>query len=401
MARVSHSSPVERYRAEAAHALSRIRHYQAQADACQVEHWHRIWSLAQTAVDAELREKGGGARIVRLKNAPPLRPLPEELSLASLPPIPVPDSMDKAAGVPDQSPSPVIPADPLKAALECHGLIERALRAGGPNPLPGDLDDVQWQYHLTTFREGGPYDCDLLQQAEAAVEALVEMLPEYWEPDNFDDQAGQERSSKEQDPSLAYLETTTLPECRRIYRESLLELTEDELREDLNTSLNAGREDTATLIEAELQRRERETAPDLAVIFARTAASAAPPSGTRLGPSNAGDRVAEPLRSSGPSLERTSLRRRPEYGSPTGASAPQEAKERAPRHAELKPEPSEPRYTTAPAWIDAMGRTRTWNLLDPSGEKMAEIATRRDAEKLAAIFNRILGGQSVPRVEKL
>jgi hypothetical protein len=400
MARVSHSSPVERYRAEAAYALSRIRHYQARGDTCQVEQWHRIWSLARTAIDAELREKGGGARVVRLKNAPPLRPLPEELSSVSLPPVPDSITTSEVATVPDQDPGTAAPADPLKIALARHSLIERALRAGGANPLPGELDEARWQYHLTAFREGGPYDCDLLQQAEAAVEALVEMLPEYREPDSFDIEPGQELSGEEQDPSPASFETTALPECVRIYRESLLELTEDELCADLETCQDAGRRDTAALIETELQRRERETAPDLTAIFARTAASAVPSSSALTGPSNAGDRVAEPPRSGGSSLERTPPRQRPEYGSPRGASAPRMPKKHSPGPAEMKSQTPETGYTTAPAWIDATGRTRTWNLFDPSGEKMAEIATRRDAEKLAAIFNQLLGGQSVPPVEE-
>jgi hypothetical protein len=49
-----------------------------------------------------------------------------------------------------------------------------------------------------------------------------------------------------------------LPECLRIYRESLPELSEDELHADLETCLYAGRTDTVALIEAELKRREEE-----------------------------------------------------------------------------------------------------------------------------------------------
>ena len=40
-----------------------------------------------------------------------------------------------------------------------------------------------------------------------------------------------------------------------------------------------------------------------------------------------------------------------------------------------------------PAWIDAMGRTRTWDLLTADGVKLAEICTRRDGEKLAALLD--------------
>ena len=49
----------------------------------------------------------------------------------------------------------------------------------------------------------------------------------------------------------------------------------------------------------------------------------------------------------------------------------------------------EPQFGIAPGWIDTQKRTRTWNLLDTSGNKMAEITVKRDAQKLAYIFNRV------------
>jgi hypothetical protein len=44
----------------------------------------------------------------------------------------------------------------------------------------------------------------------------------------------------------------------------------------------------------------------------------------------------------------------------------------------------------------APGRTRTWSLRDPAGEKLAEIATRRGAEKLAALLNNLMNREARP-----
>ena len=54
-------------------------------------------------------------------------------------------------------------------------------------------------------------------------------------------------------------------------------------------------------------------------------------------------------------------------------------------------EHSEPGYSTAPKWIDTAGKTRTWELRDPEGSHVAEITTKRDAEKLAKFLNGITG----------
>ena len=52
-----------------------------------------------------------------------------------------------------------------------------------------------------------------------------------------------------------------------------------------------------------------------------------------------------------------------------------------------------PEYTITPKWIDCAGRTRTWDLLDPKGGRVAEIATKRDAKKLARILTDMTGGR--------
>ena len=51
-------------------------------------------------------------------------------------------------------------------------------------------------------------------------------------------------------------------------------------------------------------------------------------------------------------------------------------------------EPAPPDYSIAPAWIDTAGRTRTWALYNPHGTQLAEICTKRDANKLAALLSR-------------
>lgn len=85
-------------------------------------------------------------------------------------------------------------------------------------------------------------------------------------------------------------------------------------------------------------------------------------------------------------------RRPPAYiltSPPPSRSVPREHPTPAP--APVVSEPAPACYTTAPAWIDTAGRTRTWNLHDPAGAKMAEIATLRDARKMAALFNCLMG----------
>ena len=53
------------------------------------------------------------------------------------------------------------------------------------------------------------------------------------------------------------------------------------------------------------------------------------------------------------------------------------------------PEETPNAFHIAPGWIDAQDRTRTWNLMDKNGGKLAEICTKRDAAKLANILNRV------------
>ena len=53
------------------------------------------------------------------------------------------------------------------------------------------------------------------------------------------------------------------------------------------------------------------------------------------------------------------------------------------------PEEAPDAFHIAPGWIDAQDRTRTWNLLDTNGGKVAEICAKRDAQKLADILNRV------------
>lgn len=386
-----HSSAFERYRAEAVHALSRVQHYREQGDADRAAQWHGTWSLAETAADAELREKGGGARALRHGNQHPLRPLPEDTPPLTLPPVPASEPLTNGTAAAEAA------SDPLPAALERHARIDRALRAGGPNPYPNEMEEGEWQFHLTAFRVGGPYDCELLQAAEAAIEVIVEFRPEYWQP------------KEELDAAQASLEHATLAECDRIYRESLAELTEDDLRSDLENCLHAGRNDTAALIEAELRQRERETAPDpLGAVLERSQSRESVPSTREQGPPPAASRppagevggvaITEPsksVRASGkqPRLTKPERPRRGAvaYGAtsePPIPSAPRTQSSVPPADTAAESPPAG--YTTAPAWIDTAGRTRTWSLFDPSGEKMAEIATKRDAEKLAALFNRLM-----------
>ena len=44
-------------------------------------------------------------------------------------------------------------------------------------------------------------------------------------------------------------------------------------------------------------------------------------------------------------------------------------------------------YKITTGWIDTYKRTRTWNLLDPQGVKIAEITTKTGAQLLADVLN--------------
>ena len=44
-------------------------------------------------------------------------------------------------------------------------------------------------------------------------------------------------------------------------------------------------------------------------------------------------------------------------------------------------------YQITPGWIDTYKRTRTWNLLDPQGAKVAEVTTKTAAQRLADTLN--------------
>lgn len=393
-----HSSAFERYRAEASHALSRVKHYREQGDAARADQWHRTWSTAETAADAELRENGGGARVLRLRNPPPLRPLPEGLAALVLPPACTTAPPPEAPAAAPPAPADALSADPLPAALERHERIDRALRAGGPNPLPGELTEDEWQYHLTAFQIGGPYDCELLQRAEEAVEVIVEFRPEYWEP--APDGEPTETSAADE-----RFESVTLPEALRIYRESLPELTEEELRADLETCLAAGRPDTAALLDEELARRERETAPEPIPGVGLGAPPASVGEEAASGVATVSERSDNPCRSDPPLPSRGPggpRRRAPVYHvTPAAPSQSGTRKQPAPPADEPETSPAPDGYTTAPAWVDTAGRTRTWSLFNPAGEKMAEIVTKRDAEKLAALFNGLRGGERLQTFEAL
>lgn len=409
-------SPLARYRAEAAHALSRLQHYRASGDQRRAGDWHRTWSLAAEAVDAEGLQKGGGAAVLRRGVPSQLRPLPPE-------PVPAPPASPAAISVESPvaaiSPSPAasaplpVPEPAARVAMERHDRLERALRAGGPNPFPDELEEGEWQYHLTAFRMDGPLECEILQQAEAAVEALVEQHPDLLLAEEAEERPG---------GVLAPAERSVLPECLRIYRESLADLSENELRADLDRCLELDRSETAAWIAAELRQRERNMAPDLQFLsantpvdrsggsqnrksvntLAREAGVTLPlPEGERAEPSGpavavCATKIAEPRASA---LKPTPPRRRAAVYSttaPAPATSGGTPKRPEPAAGESAAPTAPPAYTTAPAWIDAAGRTRTWSLLDPAGTKLAEITTRRDAEKLAALLTRVLGRPATP-----
>lgn len=394
--------PLARYQAEAAHALSRLQHYRARGDEARVAEWHHAWSLAAEAVDAECLQKGAGAGVLRRGTPSTLRPLPPEPEPEPAPTVSRPEIAGESHPQADSPiPVPERAAADFAVALDRHGRIDRALRAGGPNPFPDEFEEGEWQYHLTAFRVDGPLDCQLLQQAEAAVEALVEAYPELLPPEEEEPeiQPGAGRKHAGQD---------VLPECLRIYRESLSDLSEDELHADLDRCLEAGRAETVAFIEAELRQRERETAPDLQHLFSSAATfRSVEPQNRKI--VNAPDEISEARGSDSPPASiRTAepahsarppqrpRRRTAVYSTTADPVAPPAAPKQSRPASVDAVAPTAPAYTTAPAWIDAAGRTRTWSLLDPSGAKLADITTKRDAEKLAALLTRVMGRPATP-----
>lgn len=49
-----------------------------------------------------------------------------------------------------------------------------------------------------------------------------------------------------------------------------------------------------------------------------------------------------------------------------------------------------PGYSIQTGWKDTSGKTRTWVLVEPSGEKIGEITTRGGASRIAELLNRDL-----------
>lgn len=387
-----------RYRLQAEYALDQLRQAHASGNSDRFEECHRTWSLAAAVSDAELTEQGGGARLLRRKNVRAeiqLRPLPPELqALLPQPTLPleptVPESIASEATNPALAPpgpaaelepeeAPALlplPNEGLKAVLLRRGALLQALHAGGPNPFPAELSHAEWGYHLTVFQEEGAAECELLQQIDETLEVFLEQEPDWPEPEEgtlfLDEQHG--------------LTTGTDPVCLEIYRESLAELTETELRADLYTCLEAGRGDTVALIETEIERRERETEPEWPENgFERTPERGSEGTTCRenLGTTPA---LSEPPAAA--ATPETPRRRKAVYSTtpPKAPKRPARSDETS-APAEASPEPDPLAYSTTPAWIDAAGRTRTWSLLDPAGGKVAEITTKRDAEKMADFLN--------------
>lgn len=74
---------------------------------------------------------------------------------------------------------------------------------------------------------------------------------------------------------------------------------------------------------------------------------------------------------------------------PTPARASSSGAAQASEDQDHVAEAASPQYTTKPAKIDTAGRTRTWNLLTPNGDKLAEISAKRDAQRVAALLNQL------------
>jgi len=89
---------------------------------------------------------------------------------------------------------------------------------------------------------------------------------------------------------------------------------------------------------------------------------------------------------------------------PSRRTAPYITSPETPREADRKPAPpspwiaeaAPPEYSIEPAWVDTAGRIRTWALRDPQGAPMAEITTKRGAQQLAALLNRVTAPQREP-----
>jgi len=48
-------------------------------------------------------------------------------------------------------------------------------------------------------------------------------------------------------------------------------------------------------------------------------------------------------------------------------------------------------YEIVPRWIDATGRTRTWTLLSPAGDRIADTTTKQGANNLVYLLSRARG----------
>ncbi len=51
-------------------------------------------------------------------------------------------------------------------------------------------------------------------------------------------------------------------------------------------------------------------------------------------------------------------------------------------------EQPQPEYSVKIGWKDITGKTRTWGLYEPSGEKLGEVTTLAGARKIAGLLNR-------------
>lgn len=48
-------------------------------------------------------------------------------------------------------------------------------------------------------------------------------------------------------------------------------------------------------------------------------------------------------------------------------------------------------YQIVPRWIDASGRTRSWTLLSPAGDRIADTTTKHGARNLVYLLSRARG----------